>query len=122
MKKKQYRSNGPKAYARLIEQSVDQVPDGPLVYAYLVDAMYQTIEHWYAGRHTLYNKRMDDQNKGVIHLINPSAELRTIEACYDLLKVAAKAADGDGISSNKVNYRLELNEYRKNINPETQDA
>jgi hypothetical protein len=98
------------------------VPDGPLVYAYLVDAMYQTIEHWYAGRHTLYNKRMDDQNKGVIHLINPSAELRTIEACYDLLKVAAKAADGDGISSNKVNYRLELNEYRKNINPETQDA
>jgi hypothetical protein len=122
MKKKQYRSNGPKAYARLIEQSVDQVPDGPLIYAYLVDAMHQTIEEWYRGRHTLYNKRIDDQNRGVISLVNPSAELRTIEACYDLLKVAQKAANGDGISAHKVNYRNELAEYRKKINPEMQDA
>lgn len=121
-KNRQYRSNGPKAYARLIEQSLSHTPDGPLIYAYLVDAMHQTIEQWYHTRHALYTKRIDDENNGVISIVNPSAELRTIEACYDLLKVAEMAASGKGISSSRVDYRAELIEYRENKNPETQDA
>ena len=100
---KRYASNGPKAYARLIEQSVSV---NPLAYAYLVTAMEDGIKLWYENRHDIHAKRLEQQKDGNL-FVNPDFEMRTYEQLHELMQIARDAADGV-ISSHKVDYVQEL--------------
>jgi pantothenate kinase len=105
--------NGPLAYSKLIKQSPNVVTGNPLIYAFLVDAMHQTIEKWYANREEQYQAQKAAELEGNYHFIQPELMKRTIEDCHQLLNIAKDVADGKH-SAVKADYYTLLKEYKAN--------
>jgi hypothetical protein len=88
------RPNGPQTYAALIEQAPDVVMGNPLIYAILVDALHQGVEHFYESREEAFRQAKDAEAEGKLHFIKPELMKQTIEDCFRLVNIAKNVADG----------------------------